>query len=195
MRKIFFIAMLSAFVFINCKEESNEPVYLFETSKEYFGFKDNSTWKYKKEGKPGEEISFKCENSQSGIASKGASQTEFIFYDMVPDKGDKISVRIEAGSKDKVDRIVFINTSDTGINYSPILWNTGLGYRGQSGSTVKLLDTFTVNNVVYKDVLHIVPSAGEPHKEVYFAKGVGIIQRTLSGTNDTFTILEHNIIQ
>ena len=187
--------MLSSFIFVNCKEEKRDPVYLFKSSKEFFGYKDSSSWKYIINGKPGMDIVFKSENYHNGIASKGASQTEFIFYDMVSDDGDNISVRIEAGSKDRVDRIVFVNTNDTGVNFSPFLWNTGLEFRGRVGSTVTLLDNYVVNNVTYKEVMHIVPAAGELHKEVYFAKGVGIIQRILSESNDTFSILDHKVIQ
>ena len=62
MKKILFIAIVSAVVFSNCKEELHDPVYLFESSKDFFGFKDSSTWKYELAGEPTEKFSFKSSN-------------------------------------------------------------------------------------------------------------------------------------
>lgn len=195
MRKIFIIGMVLCGFFSSCKEEAKDPRYLHESTKAFFSFQDGSNWEYTLDSKPTQLVEYTSSNYKTGISNPGISQIEFFIYDMTPSVGHKITVRAEAGGNDPVDRIVFINYTDTSLIYSPIIWNDGREFSVSSGSSLDYLDTITINGKLYKDVLHVKPDDTNLHKELFIAKGIGVIERTVNNPSQIFSLEEYNVIQ
>lgn len=187
--------MILTGLFTSCKEEAKAPRYLHDNTKAFFSFKDDSQWEYKVDSKPAQQVEFISSNYKGGISNPGISQIEFFIYDLTPDNGDKITIRAEAGGNDPIDRIVFINYVDTTIVYSPIIWNDGKNFTVSAGSSIEYLDTISFDGKLYEDVLHVKPDGDNMHKELYIAKGIGVIQRTLRSPESVYTIEDYNVEQ
>lgn len=196
MQKVFLIvALFGAVIFTSCDEKEKDTVNLYGPTKEYFSFKEGSTWEYEYENNSSIVESVVSEKFSEGYSEHGSSRLEFFIYDLISSSSNKIVVRAEAGGLDPIDRIVLINyLKNSNVVYTPVLWNTGIEFSVEAGDKIEFLNSFMVNSKSYSDVYHIEPKASEVFKELYVAKNVGIIQKTYEN-DSTFILVDHNVIQ
>lgn len=177
--KYFISFVLIACFIASCKDTNVDSVLLNQSTKDFFNIKNGSNYQFVSMPDTNTISTYTVENYNNLFSNPDISNNEIMFYDMKSQNNPTFTIRAEAGNTKFNDRITLLTRKNDSIFVGPILFNTSGTFSAvvDSKDTVTNISSIVFGNTSYTDVIKIAPFNHPLYKEIYYAKGFGLIAR------------------
>lgn len=192
---LLFLFFISTFLFAcNTKEQAKQS--LNENTKAYFSIKDGSRYTFTNVADSNVNMEYTTSGYFNNQSNPDIENSEVLGYDLNSSGQDMMTVRCETGGAQFKDRIALI-TKRNDVNYAgPIIFNIN-GYFSaieNSSDSVFQLSSYTINGIVFTDVLRITMKTNPIYAEICYAKNLGLIAKKEKGGPLMF-VKKYNVVQ
>jgi hypothetical protein len=172
---------MSFLLFIGaCKKfETSKQFKMNSYVKSYFQFKTGSNWVYVLENDSSKKTVTAVQNYREGTMILDDLTAEFFEYDLQSSEDSLLKLR--AISDDNNVNWANFLVKDTMFKIALQWYNNGSAFSVVDGTkdTLSVLETKTVNGMVYRNVLELAPYKKIYFKKVWVAQNIGIIQKQM----------------
>jgi len=192
--KYFICFILITCFLASCSDNNVDSVPLNQSTKDFFNIKNGSKYQFVSMLDTNTVSAYTVENYNNLFSNPDISNNEIIFYDMKSLNNPTFTIRAEAGNTKFNDRITLLTRKNDSIFVGPICFNTSGTFSAvlDSKDTLTNIASIIFGNTSYTDVIKIAPFNHPLYKEIYYAKGFGLIAR--KERNDAFYYSKNNQI-
>jgi hypothetical protein len=171
---VFCVMLVSA-----CNKKNPNVQTLDESTKAYFGIKDNSTFVFTEVSDTNISIEYRSKNYINSLSNPDIENNEIMSYDLEATGMPLISIRSESGGLQYKDRVAMISKYNDTTVIGPVVFNLAntFSVAFNSGDSVFQYGTFNINGMNFNDVVRIKPKKNTLYSEIYYAKNIGLIGR------------------
>lgn len=178
-RQLLLIFISAGLIFASgCEKSGTKKEFkLDQYFRDYFYFREGSTWTYQLAGDTNVKEHVTVKNQREGVMGWEDIEQEFFTYELVSDYDSQQIVR--AVATDYSTGRWALLYKDTAYRQVAELYYNSNQISGVQGNndTVNFLSTMSVGDVTYNDVVELRSSRRKVVKTLYYSKKVGIIRR------------------
>lgn len=163
--------------FSACNEKDVKQILLNKSSHDYFNVKNGSKYFYSSLEDTSSTKVYTVGSYINGFANPDISNNEYLFYEIKASETSKFVMRVESGTSEFSDRISLLTYKSDTITIGPVFFNTAGEFNSPSDSkdSISILPNITFSNTTFNDLILIKPFNTSVYREVYFAKGYGLV--------------------
>ena len=176
----YFAFYLFLTAFIACKPKEQTKHTLHPTTKDYFEVKNGSKYYFTEAGDTSQTFEYTAGNFVNQQANPDIENSEILVYDLSGvGKQPLYTIRCETGGSEFKDRIALVvKSGDTSI-LGAVVFNQGGNFTtiAGSGDSLTLYPSYILNGKLFDDVIKVKLFNNPLYREIYYAKGIGLIGR------------------
>ncbi len=197
--KHFTLYIFSIILLFSCKPKEQAKHSLHQSTKDFFGVKDQSKYVFTEVGDTNVSILYTSKNFVNSQANPDIENSEIMIYDLDGGAGQPaFTVRCESGGSEFKDRIALLSIIDGKTSIAAVVFNQAGNFTtaNSAGDSAIFHPTYTINNQVFNDVVRVKLNPANPlYSEIYYAKHIGLIARREKKDNKFFYVKRYTVIQ
>lgn len=170
-------AISALFVFSACRDENPEERVLDASTKAYFDIGNGSSFIFTDASDTNISTLYTSAGKSTGFANPDIENSEYLIYDLNSGSGQSFTIRCQSGGYQYKDQIALLTKRNDSVYVGPVIFNLAENFTPgvNSRDSVFKHATYELNSKPFSDVVRVKLAANSLYKEVYFAKGIGLI--------------------
>lgn len=192
----YFAFYLSLAVFAACKPKEQAKHSLHQTTKDYFEVRNGSKYYFTEASDTNLTIEYTAGNYVNQQANPDIENSEILVYDLSgAAKLPTYTIRCETGGSEFKDRIALIVKSGDTSTLGAVVFNQGGNFTtiAGTGDSLIMYPAYVLNGKLFNDVIRIKLFDNPLYREIFYAKGIGLIGRKEKAGDKFFYLKRYQI--